>query len=92
VYLNIAEFGRGTYGVEAAAQKFFRKPASRLTRSQSALLAAVLPNPRRFRADAPSRYVSGRRDWILRQMRALGGPRYLATLDDEEPVATLRGQ
>ena len=92
VYLNIAEFGRGTYGVEAAAQRFFRKPASRLTRSQSALLAAVLPNPRRFRADAPSRYVSGRRDWILRQMRALGGPRYLATLDDEEPVAMRRRQ
>jgi monofunctional biosynthetic peptidoglycan transglycosylase len=77
VYLNIAEFGRGTFGVEAAAQHFFHKPASRLTPSEAALLAAVLPNPLRFRADAPSRYVQARQQWILRQMRQMGGDDFL---------------
>ena len=66
--------GRGAYGVEAAAQTFFHKSAARLSAREAALLAAVLPNPRRFRADAPSRYVQGRQQWILRQMRNLGGP------------------
>ncbi len=91
VYLNVAEFGRGTYGIEAAAQRYFRKSAARLTRSQSATLAAVLPNPIRFRVDAPSRYVLARRDRILGQMRSLGGPAYLRQLDDAEPApATAR--
>ncbi len=85
VYLNVAEFGRATYGVEAASQRFFRKPAARLTRAQAATLAAVLPNPIRFRADAPSPYVLARRGKILGQMRALGGPSYLRQLDDDEP-------
>lgn len=81
VYLNIAEFGKGVYGVESAAQRFFKKPASRLTRSEAATLAAVLPSPRRMRADRPSRYVSSRRDWILGQMRGLGGAAYLKAAD-----------
>ena len=84
VYLNIAEFGRGTYGVEAAAQRFYRRPAKRLNREQSAMLAAVLPNPRRFRVEAPSRYVTSRRDWILHQMAGLGGTRYLDALDKQQ--------
>lgn len=90
VYLNIAEFGRGTWGVQAASQKFFRKDASRLTRREAATLAAVLPNPKRFRADRPSPYVQRRRDSIMAQMRALGGPGFLRQLDDEEPSATRR--
>jgi monofunctional biosynthetic peptidoglycan transglycosylase len=77
VYLNIAQFGRGVFGVEAASQKFFRKPAARLTRAEAATLAAVLPNPIRMRADRPSRYVESRRDWILGQMSGLGGREYL---------------
>lgn len=77
VYLNIAEFGAGTFGVEAAAQRYFHKSAARLTPAEAALLAAVLPNPRRFRADAPSRYVLMRQQWILRQMRQMGGDEYL---------------
>jgi len=77
VYLNIAEFGYGTYGAEAAAQRFFHKPASRLSRDDSAVLAAVLPNPERYSAAAPSRYVQLRREWILSQMQALGGPEML---------------
>lgn len=77
VYLNIAEFGDGVFGVEEAAQRYFHKPASRLTMSEAALLAAVLPNPLRFRADAPSGYVRSRQAWILRQMRQLGGEAFL---------------
>ncbi|MEJ0036616.1 MAG: monofunctional biosynthetic peptidoglycan transglycosylase [Gammaproteobacteria bacterium] len=77
VYLNIAQFGRGIFGVEPAARTFFRKPAARLSRPEAATLAAVLPNPIRLRADRPSAYVLSRRDWIIGQMRGLGGREYL---------------
>lgn len=77
VYLNIAEFGEGTFGVEAASRRYFHKPASKLTASEAALLAAVLPNPIRFRADAPSGYVRSRQAWILRQVRQLGGEGFM---------------
>ena len=80
VYLNVAEFGRGTYGVQAASRRFFHVDAARLSRSQAALLAAVLPAPTRFKVDAPSRYVLKRQAWIQRQMNALGGTSYLAQL------------
>jgi len=80
VYLNIAEFGRGTYGAQAASRRFFHKDAARLSRSEAALLAAVLPAPTRFKAEAPSRYVQRRQAWIQRQMNALGGTSYLAEL------------
>ncbi|MGD9426828.1 monofunctional biosynthetic peptidoglycan transglycosylase [Pantoea sp. NSTU24] len=77
VYLNIAEFGPGVFGAEAASQRYFHKPASRLTAADAALLAAVLPNPIRYRAAAPSGYVRERQQWILRQMRQLGGEGFL---------------
>jgi monofunctional biosynthetic peptidoglycan transglycosylase len=81
IYLNIAEFGPGIYGVEAAARHFFHEHASNLTREQSALLAVVLPNPRLLKVDAPSRYVLSQRDWILKQMANLGGPAYLREIE-----------
>ncbi len=81
IYLNIAEFGYGTYGAEAAAQRFFHTSAARLSRGDAAVLAAVLPNPVRLSAAAPSRYVQQRRDWILRQMQALGGSEMLDEID-----------
>ncbi|EPY8426049.1 monofunctional biosynthetic peptidoglycan transglycosylase [Citrobacter youngae] len=77
VYLNIAEFGDGVFGVEAASQRYFHKPASRLSPSEAALLAAVLPNPLRFKASAPSGYVRSRQAWIMRQMRQLGGESFM---------------
>ncbi|KAA8728191.1 monofunctional glycosyltransferase [Ewingella americana] len=77
VYLNIVEFGNGVFGVEQAAQHFFHKPASKLTASQAALLAAVLPNPHLFKVNAPSAYVLRRQQWILRQMGQLGGDAFL---------------
>jgi len=78
VYLNIAEFGDGVFGVEEASQRYFNKPASRLSASEAALLAAVLPNPLRYKASAPSGYVRARQQWILRQMRQLGGEGFMA--------------
>jgi monofunctional biosynthetic peptidoglycan transglycosylase len=80
VYLNVAEFGRGTWGVQAAAQRFFHKDAGRLNRPEAALLAAVLPNPLRYRVDAPSPYVRHRQRWIEAQMRGLG-TNYLTALE-----------
>jgi monofunctional biosynthetic peptidoglycan transglycosylase len=80
VYLNVAEFGRGTYGVQAASQRYFRKDAARLKRPEAALLAAVLPAPTRMRVNAPSRYVKRRQAKIQQQMYALGGTSYLARL------------
>lgn len=81
VYLNIAEFGRGVYGAEAAAQAFFGKPAARLNRAESARLAAVLPNPAQRRAEAPGNYVQRRQREIEIQMAALGGTYYLRPLE-----------
>lgn len=77
VYANIAEFGDGIYGAEAAAQAFFGKPASALTAAQSARLAAVLPNPKRYSAARPGPFVQRRAAWIERNARNLGGPAYL---------------
>lgn len=68
VYLNIAEFGPGVYGVEAAARQVFGKSAARLSASEAARLAAVLPSPRRWSARDPGPYVSKRSAWILRQI------------------------
>jgi monofunctional biosynthetic peptidoglycan transglycosylase len=82
-YLNIAEFGKGVYGVEAAARRFYHKPAARLSSHEAALLAAVLPNPVRLRVEKPSHYVLARREWILGQMRGLGGAAYLQALESE---------
>ena len=77
IYLNIAEFGPGVYGAQAAAGRFFDVSAAELNSRQAALLAAVLPNPRRFSAAKPSRYLQQRVGWILRQVDQLGGPPYL---------------
>jgi len=80
VYLNVAQFGRGTWGVEAASQRYFGKPAARLTRHEAALLAAVLPSPTRYRVVNPGPYVRQRQQWILGQMNRLGGPKLLENL------------
>ncbi len=77
VYANIAEFGDGVYGAEAAARTFFGKPAAKLTPSESARMAAVLPSPRRYSVAKPGAYVQRRARWIERQVRHLGGPAYL---------------
>jgi len=77
VYLNVAEFGDGIYGAQAAAQEYFRKSAAQLTAHDAALLASVLPNPKKLHADRPSAYVERHAGWVERQVRQLGGASYL---------------
>ena len=88
VYLNIAEFGDGVYGAQAAAQEFFHKPAAQLNAHEAALLASVLPNPKKLHADRPSAYVQRHADWIERQVRQLGGPAYLASADSTKSAVS----
>jgi monofunctional biosynthetic peptidoglycan transglycosylase len=80
VYLNVAEMGKMTFGVEAASLRYYNKSAKRLTRYESARIAAVLPNPIRFSIKNPSAYVNKRTNQIVRQMRYLGGQKYIAEL------------
>jgi monofunctional biosynthetic peptidoglycan transglycosylase len=80
VYLNVAEFGPGVYGAGAASERYFGKPASALGRREAALLAAVLPSPRRLRAAQPSPYLLDRAATIERQAAGLGGRSYLSNL------------
>lgn len=68
VYLNVIELGPGIYGVEAASQKFFKKSAKNVNPHQASLIAAVLPNPRKFRIDRPSIYVMARQRRILNRV------------------------
>ena len=72
VYLNSIEMGQGVYGAEAAAQAWFGKSAENLTAYEAAAIAAILPNPRQYRAKPASSYIQGRQSWIVRQMRNLG--------------------
>ena len=81
VYVNVAEFGDGVYGAQAAARRYFGRDADRLTASQAARLAAVLPSPRRYSAANPGPYVQRRTRAIERQMRHIGGPAHLEALD-----------
>jgi monofunctional biosynthetic peptidoglycan transglycosylase len=71
IYLNIAEFGPGIYGVSAASRHYFRRSPARISDPQAALLAAVLPNPIRLHVNAPSDYVRERQVWILDNLRRL---------------------
>jgi monofunctional biosynthetic peptidoglycan transglycosylase len=71
VYLNVIEMGEGIYGIEAASQSYFQKPAEKLSRNEAALIAAVLPNPRRWSPARPTPYIHGRKIWILGQMNNL---------------------
>lgn len=71
VYLNVIEMGDGIYGIEAAAQAYYDKPAAKLNRNQAAMIAAVLPNPIRWNPTRPTSYIKGRQSWIMRQMNNL---------------------
>ncbi len=89
VYLNIAEFGPGVYGIGKASNHFFSKPAIQLTNEEAARMAAVLPNPKRMRIEPPTPYVAERKDWILRNMMQLSGITYVekeAPLDNNGSV------
>lgn len=74
VYANIVEFGEGLYGIEAASQKYFNKPAERLTKRQAALLAAILPNPRLWNPARPTKYLNKRAGTIMARMNQVQIP------------------
>lgn len=76
IYLNIAEFGPGVYGIGKASDHFFNKEAEFLKDDESARMAAVLPNPKRMRVEPASPYVKERKDWILKNMMNLSGIAY----------------
>ena len=71
VYMNVVEMGDGIFGIEKAAQKNFHRTALTLSRQEAAMIAACLPNPRRYSVNPTSRYVAIRSGWILRQMNHL---------------------
>ena len=72
MYLNVAEMGKGVFGIEAAAQANFKKHAIKLSRQEAAMIAASLPNPKRYTVKPVSLYVAAKYPWILRQMNNLG--------------------
>jgi monofunctional glycosyltransferase len=72
-YLNIAEMGRGLFGVQAAAKKYFNKDAKDLTRAEAAQIAACLPNPKKYTVKPMCNYVASRYSTIMRQMNNLAG-------------------
>ncbi|AYC31117.1 monofunctional biosynthetic peptidoglycan transglycosylase [Pseudomonas cavernae] len=86
VYLNSVEWGDGVFGAEAAARHHFGIGAPYLSTQQASQLAAVLPNPHRWRAGRPNAYVSRRASWIRQQMRQLGGSHYLGELQPSRPA------
>ena len=71
VYLNVIEMGKGIFGAEAASQYYFKKPASKLTRREAAMIAACLPNPKKYTVKPASNFVLAKSGWILQQMNNL---------------------
>ncbi|HCD06554.1 MULTISPECIES: monofunctional biosynthetic peptidoglycan transglycosylase [unclassified Methylophaga] len=83
VYLNIAEWGPGVFGIEAASQYHFRLPAANLTPMQAALLASSLPSPLNYNPARPAQHLHKRAEWNLQQQRRLGGVQWLAPLNEK---------
>lgn len=73
VYLNVIEMGKGVFGIEAASQLYFNKPAKNITRTEAAMIAGCLPNPKKYTVKPLSRFVSYKHQWVLRQMNNLEG-------------------
>jgi monofunctional glycosyltransferase len=85
VYMNVAEMGDGIFGIEKASQKYFNKPAVNLSRQEAAMIAACLPNPRRYSVKPVSRYVAIRSGWIVRQMNNLQNDPDIEKIVDNPP-------
>lgn len=87
VYLNSIEMGNGVYGAEAASQHWFHKSAKKLTKDEAAAIAAILPNPLRYKANPANSYISQRKAWIKQQMNFWGNTLdYDKYKDDDEPA------
>lgn len=76
VYLNSIEMGPGIYGAEAASEYWFGKPSKDLSKEEAAALAAILPNPLRYKAHPPTSFIEGRKAWIIKQMNYFGPLEY----------------
>ncbi len=86
VYLNSIEMGNGIYGAEAAANYWFKKSAIKLSKDEAASIAAILPNPLKFKANPPSTYIAKRKTWIKQQMNFWGNTLdYNKYKDEDEP-------
>ncbi|MXV37355.1 monofunctional biosynthetic peptidoglycan transglycosylase [Flavobacteriaceae bacterium Ap0902] len=85
LYLNISEMGKGTFGLGAAAEYYFKKPATQLSRNEIARIIAALPSPKKYRINPPSDYISKRATWIERQIRNLKGDPALSKIIKESP-------
>ncbi len=72
VYLNSIEMGNGVFGAEAAAKYWFNVSSKNLSRNQASAIAAILPNPRKYKANPPSKFINSRKKWIQRQMQNFG--------------------
>lgn len=81
-YLNVAEMGKGIFGIEAASLHYFNKHANELTTSEAAWIAAILPNPEVYSIQKPSSIIARRHNWIVRQMNNLS--------DDPETMKLLK--
>jgi monofunctional glycosyltransferase len=68
MYLNVAEMGKGIFGIEAASQKYFKKPAKKISQTEAAMIAACLPNPKKYTVKPVSNYINRRYPWVLQQM------------------------
>ena len=87
VYLNVIEYGNGIYGCEAASQHYFKKPCSKLTKNEAALLAAILPSPLLSNPANPSKRISNRQQHTLKQMGFFPQIDFNAKdKDEEKPV------
>jgi monofunctional glycosyltransferase len=83
VYLNVAETGKGLFGVEAAARHYFKKPAQKLSPKEAAMIAVCLPSPKKYNVSPPSPYITKRYPWVLTQMNNLRGDEDIALLLDK---------
>lgn len=89
-YLNVAEMGKGIYGVQAAAKAYFNKDAKNLTRAEAAMIAACLPNPKLYTVKPLSRYVANRYDNIMQQMNNITGDEDIDALVKEPGSKTVK--
>ena len=81
VYLNITEMGNMIFGISASGKNYFKRSAAKLTNEQAALIVAILPNPLKYSVTHPSGYTLKRKNWILNQMKSLGGNSYLEIIN-----------
>ena len=88
VYLNVAEMGTGIFGIEAASRHYFNKSAENISRKEAAMIAACLPNPKKYIVKPASKYINQRYPWILAQMHNLEGDPEIKLLTAERVQLT----